>query len=141
MIIQSENFQFCNKLLDNRFLFYLNVIATIFMLLDYGIIVDFIKPFRYERANPGDLAKTSKAGRVTRVIRIIRLIRLIRIVKLYKQSQIARKAVNKKKKFESVQNHDEDSMDIPEESKISKVVSEHSTRAVIIMVLSMLFMV
>jgi hypothetical protein len=76
---------------------------------------------------------------VTRVIRIIRLIRLIRIVKLYKQSQLAQNVVSKKKNnhaaSESKQN------ELPEESKISKVLSDQQTRAVIVLVLTMLLIV
>ena len=129
------------------FFFWLDIIATISMILDCGIIIDSSSSDENATsASPSDLAKTSKAGRVTRIIRIIRLIRLIRIVKLYKQSQLAQQAVKHRKghknKVEVEKKDDDDELaDVPEESKISKVLSDSYIKTIIILVLSMLLMV
>lgn len=66
----------------NSFFFYLDLVATITLLMDIGWISD-----QLFGSNSTSAVAARAGSKATRVIRIIRLIRLIRIVKFYKMAQ------------------------------------------------------
>ena len=110
-----------------KFYFWLDILATVSLIPDIGWIWDslvesitFLSGSATETILDG--AKASRNGaKVGRVVRIVRLVRLVRIVKLFKQVQ-----------------NDEDTNVKDEPSNVGKVLSELTTRRVILMVLTML---
>lgn len=123
-----------------KFFFWLDFISIFSMLLDihwvYEAILDAISSENSARAkSAANIAKAGRGARIgsraIRVLRIMRLIRLVRISKLYKASQ----QLHIKDK-ESTNGTD---LEMPEESKVGKKLSDLTTKRVIILVLSMIF--
>lgn len=88
------------------FFFWLDLIATVSLILDIDYIMDPIMGYGPTRATASKstvqaakaISKVSSAVRATRVLRVIRIVRLIRMVKLYKSVYLAREKAEKKKK-------------------------------------------
>lgn len=117
----------------NSFFFWLDIISTISLIFDIGLITS---QMGLGGGNPaGNTAALARAGRASRVGtkagRVVRLVRLIRIVKLYKTAQVTQKK----------KNQEVDEYDTLEESKVSKRLSDLTTKRVIIIVLSLLLFI
>lgn len=87
----------------------------------------------------GKAGRASRAAaRATKVIRIIKMIRLLRFIKLYKQAELFRMKMNKSKKNKKKQGEN-DELEIPEETNISRVLSASNNKKIISLVLFMVF--
>eukprot|EP01022_Parablepharisma_sp_SALTPOND_P023258 TRINITY_DN4865_c0_g1_i1.p1 TRINITY_DN4865_c0_g1~~TRINITY_DN4865_c0_g1_i1.p1 ORF type:complete len:1061 (-),score=72.97 TRINITY_DN4865_c0_g1_i1:835-4017(-) len=143
----------CNPDYLYSFYFWLDLVSTLTMIMDVGWIWEsFDSGATVQAQKISQMARASKGARLgskaSRLIRVIRLIRMLRIVKLYKHSNtvLAKKA--------KVDNNEEDEFIeemmqqraaeieiegtnevLPEESKIGKMLSDVTTKRVIIMVL------
>eukprot|EP00753_Platysulcus_tardus_P010626 PLAT2913.1.p2 GENE.PLAT2913.1~~PLAT2913.1.p2 ORF type:complete len:895 (+),score=492.34 PLAT2913.1:104-2788(+) len=112
------------------FFFWLDLLATVSLVADIGWIINLEE--ESSEAQDGSAAlrtgKATRAGsRAGRIVRIVRLVRLVRLVKLYKH----------------VKGEDDDEEEeveaAHEPSKVGKRLSERTTRGLIILVLTMLF--
>lgn len=147
----------------NSFFFWLDALSTLSLITDVEPFMLAVTgggdEGQAEAAEAAAIARASRGARIGtragRMARIIRLIRLIRIVKLYKQANQAfklEKRVNMDQKLGQHGSELEGYEDIPDkidfkqlltrdykESKVGKMLSEYTTRKVIILVLAMLF--
>jgi hypothetical protein len=136
------------------FYFWLDLISVLSMVLDihwfYEFLINTVSGGSTSSAK--SLAAIAKAGRgakigsrAVRILRILRIIRLVRITKLYKASEklIERKVLKDelKNRANSANNdgtEEGNRVDVPEESKVGKKLSDLTTKRVIILVLSMM---
>jgi len=148
------------------FYFYLDFVSTITMVMDVGWIWDPVmggggSSGASQAKKVAQLARASRSARLgskaSKLVRVVRLIRMMRIVKLYKASNaVAAKKAGEDEEdeyFEQIRIKREEEerrkaelegkeeMEIPEETKIGKVLSEVTTQKVIIMVLVMMLSV
>lgn len=115
-----------------RFYFWLDLMAVLSLVPDIGWIWDPIQGDSDDSASTSAIraGRASRAGtKAGRVVRIVRLVRLVRIVKLYKHL--------KRQKGEDV---DEDPINADQPSQVGKRLSDLTTRRLIILVLSLLFL-
>ena len=153
----------------NSFHFWLDVISSLSMVTDIGWIWESITETNdFSASNAQQATSLARAGRgarigtkAGRIIRVIRLVRLIRIVKLYKSTikphlkiqpddeftaldikyQQKREAQSREKTDQPAEeNKEEDKIqEVPEESRVGKVLNDRTQRSVIILCLTMLF--
>jgi class 3 adenylate cyclase len=125
----------------NSFYFWLDLVACISLIPDIGFIWNpMLGTDDGSSGGSGakqiqSAGKVSRAGtRTSRVLRIIRLIRLIRLVKLYKNAQ---KAIEAREKDAS-KVADENTAQLPLESRVGKRLSDLTIKRVILLVLCLL---
>lgn len=131
------------------FFFTLDVISTASLVLDISHVNEYLfgSGSGSDDAEASQSSEVARAGRASRagtkagrIVRLVRLIRLIRIVKLYKRAI----EVQEDKKYDihpgqDWGHDDEDDIGSGKESAVSKKLSEMTTRRVILLVLTMLF--
>jgi hypothetical protein len=128
------------------FYFWLDLISILSMVLDiHWFYVFLINVVSDGSGNAKTIASIAKAGRgakigsrAVRILRILRIIRLVRITKLYKASEkiLDKGGFAKRKGTAAVE--DKKNVEIPEESKVGKKLSDLTIKRVIILVLSMM---
>ena len=79
------------------------------------------------------------AAGAAKMVRIIRLVRLLRFVKLYKQAQAVSLKFEKQRAKKMKKSNPDEGAEIPEESKVSKRLSDRTKQNVIMLVLSLVF--
>eukprot|EP00397_Hematodinium_sp_SG-2012_P009746 GEMP01009838.1.p1 GENE.GEMP01009838.1~~GEMP01009838.1.p1 ORF type:complete len:486 (+),score=80.16 GEMP01009838.1:128-1585(+) len=125
------------------FFFYLDIIATVSLVFDYTPVAYAIAGQGNEGGSaPGEL-RAGRAGRVGsragRIVRVIRVVRLVRVVKLYKAwLDVQRRNQQADDAPRPVEEEDDDSEVLHQESRVGKRLSELTTQRVIILVISML---
>ncbi|OMJ76643.1 hypothetical protein SteCoe_23946 [Stentor coeruleus] len=124
------------------FYFWLDLIATLSIIPDIDWAWNPIVGIGSSSSSSSNVnqiqnaGKSSRAGaRAARVIRIVRLVRLMRIAKLYKH---AKRAV-KTDSVEQVAN--DDTVNIPKESRVGRKLSDIITKRVIILVMVVLILI
>lgn len=135
------------------FYFWLDIISTITMIMDVGWVWNLVMPTESaagtQAKKVAQLARASRSARLgskaSKLVRIVRLVRMLRIVKLYKHSNAAMANEEKDEDDEMLEQIIEQEMnqkadsevevDVPEESKLGKTVSEVTTKKVIVIVL------
>jgi hypothetical protein len=156
MILFFIEFLISSIVVENYFLgfyFWLDLVSILSMVLDvHWFYLTLVNAISGGSSNAKSIAAIAKAGRgakigsrAVRILRILRIIRLVRITKLYKASEkILEKNLlkdgNDKKKIAMVDeaNKGENKIEMPEESKVGRKLSDLTTRRVIILVLSMM---
>ncbi|CAK87607.1 unnamed protein product (macronuclear) [Paramecium tetraurelia] len=144
------------------FFFWLDSISTISLLLDINLFNQAVglSGAGGQAKNTAGLARAGRASRVgTKAGRVVRLVRLIRLVKIYKsankedddkvQKLIAQR--RQKRKANTIEPQIQDRAEQPnpgqgeeaetKESKVSKMLSDSTTKKVIIVVLALLFLI
>lgn len=114
--------------------FWLDLMATISLIPDINTIWDpILDGNSSDIKNLGSAGKASRAGaRTSRFLRIIRQIRVLRLVRLYKNAQ----AMRKENDAEILP--EEEAVHIPVESKVGKMLTDLTTKRVILIVLVLL---
>jgi len=79
------------------------------------------------------------AAGAAKMVRIIRLVRLLRFVKLYKQAQAVSLKFEKQRAKKKKKTNPDEGAEIPEESKVSKRLSDRTNQNVIMLVLTLVF--
>ncbi|CAD8081120.1 unnamed protein product [Paramecium primaurelia] len=144
------------------FFFWLDTISTISLLLDISLFNQAVglSGAGGQAKNTAGLARAGRASRVgTKAGRVVRLVRLIRLVKVYKSANkddedkvsklIAQRRQKRKVTAVEPQLQDRVEQNIPaqseegetKESKVSKMLSDSTTKKVIIVVLALLFLI
>ncbi|CAD8192164.1 unnamed protein product [Paramecium octaurelia] len=144
------------------FFFWLDSISTISLLLDINLFNQAVglSGAGGQAKNTAGLARAGRASRVgTKAGRVVRLVRLIRLVKIYKsankedddkvQKLIAQRRQKRKANTIEPQIQDRADQGNPvqgeevetKESKVSKMLSDSTTKKVIIVVLALLFLI
>lgn len=126
------------------FFFWLDFIAGASIAPDIPWIVDFFGDITSSESSTegSSVASSVESARTARIVRLVRLLRLIRIVKLYSMMRKASQAESEEKlraQALAAQNAKQAALKRVEASQLGKVLSEMTTRRVVIMVLMMLF--
>jgi hypothetical protein len=79
------------------------------------------------------------AAGAAKMVRIVRLVRLLRFVKLYKQAQAVSLKFEKQRAKKMKKSNPDEGAEIPEESKVSKRLSDRTKQNVIMLVLTLVF--
>ncbi len=139
------------------FYFWMDLVSTLTMLLDIGWFYELlVGGTNYTSAGTqakkvAQMARASRGARLgskaSKLVRVVRLIRMLRIVKLYKHTNtVLGKRTDSEGNEEDVfiqqmlderaiENGSNEDVTMPEESKIGKVLSDVTTKKVIIIVL------
>merc|ERR1719498_1010230 len=127
------------------FFFWLDLVATISIAPDIEWFTTWfssvITSQDSSRAGIGGASELGSA-RTARIVRLVRLIRLIRIVKLYSMVRKAKDADSEEKfkaQARAAANAKQAALKRVEASRLGKVLSERTTRKVIVGILLMLF--
>ncbi|CAK69742.1 unnamed protein product (macronuclear) [Paramecium tetraurelia] len=144
------------------FFFWLDTISTISLLLDISLFNQAVglSGAGGQAKNTAGLARAGRASRVgTKAGRVVRLVRLIRLVKVYKsankddedkvQKLLSQRRQKRKTNAVEPQLQDRVEQQNPgqgeeletKESKVSKMLSDSTTKKVIIVVLALLFLI
>eukprot|EP00397_Hematodinium_sp_SG-2012_P010282 GEMP01010391.1.p1 GENE.GEMP01010391.1~~GEMP01010391.1.p1 ORF type:complete len:838 (-),score=180.00 GEMP01010391.1:687-3200(-) len=131
--IAKENYKW-------SFFFWLDLIAAVSIMPDIAWILVFIDQIA-STSDSASMASGVQSARTARIVRLVRLIRLIRIVKLYSVYTKTANADGEEKlraQALAAQNAKQAALKRVEASRLGKVLSEMTTRRVVIMVLLML---
>eukprot|EP00397_Hematodinium_sp_SG-2012_P011350 GEMP01011487.1.p1 GENE.GEMP01011487.1~~GEMP01011487.1.p1 ORF type:complete len:998 (+),score=166.87 GEMP01011487.1:91-3084(+) len=122
------------------FFFWLDLVATVSLVTDITTVNESL--FEQDHDDGSAMTRAGRAGRVgtkaARIVRIIRLVRLVRIVKLYK-SVVFRFSKKKDQEQEDLLWDDYPDEAMMNQSRVSKKLSELTSKRVIMIVLGMLF--
>lgn len=125
------------------FFFYLDLVAALSVITDLTWMMDLLSDAVTRQANEEDETLASQGlseARTARVVRLVRLIRLIRIVKLYstlrKGEQRAQEAQLQAAARQAT-NQKQAALKRVEASRLGNVLSQKTTRRVVLMVLAM----
>jgi len=129
------------------FFFQLDFVAAISIIPDIKWIYDFMDKIlsgtEDNSTGGASVATTVESARTARIVRLVRLIRLIRIVKLWTMLRKV-KDVDSEEKFRqqslAAQNAKQAALKRVEASRLGKILSEMTTRRVVVMVLVMLLL-
>jgi class 3 adenylate cyclase len=127
------------------FFFWLDLVAAISIAPDIKWVTDLlalVTSAGEQDASGGDAMNAMSGGKTARIVRLVRLIRLIRIVKLYSMVRKAKDADGEEKlkaQARAAANAKQAALKRVEASRLGKVLSEMTTRRVVIGVLLMLF--
>jgi len=129
------------------FFFWLDILSTATLVLDLTWVAE---SYQSNEEGSGGFQDSSSLVLGARVGRVVRILRLVRIFKLYKAIYEARQAKKRRKRQKERANRlgeaeddlDWDDVDIPDaslnQSRVSKKLSELTTRRVILLVLAMM---
>ncbi|CAK4615767.1 hypothetical protein LEN26_002915 [Aphanomyces euteiches] len=107
-----------------NFNFWMDIISTLSILSDVGWVVDWISP---EDSTKGTASSTLQAGKATRTsTKASRMVKLIRLIRLIRVARIFRTKINGK------------DVKITEPSKVGRILTELTTRRLIVLVLIMI---
>jgi len=126
------------------FFFWLDLVAAASIAPDIQWIADLLRMVTSagEQDASGGGVNALSGGKTARIVRLVRLIRLIRIVKLYSMVRKAKDADGEEKlkaQARAAANAKQAALKRVEASRLGKVLSEMTTRRVVIGVLMMLF--
>ncbi len=125
------------------FFFFLDLIAVLSLVPDIPWFMNVISLITTGSGNNIKVGRGLASARTARVVRLVRLIRLIRIVKLYSmvnRAQETEQEEKQKAQARAAQNAKQAALKNVEASRLGNVLSEYTTRRVIVGVLLILFL-
>lgn len=149
---------FCCEFLANNvakenykggFFFWLDMVATASLMFDIKWVFEFVENYilnssEEDEDSTSSLTSSVGAVRTARAVRLVRLIRLVRVVKLWSMVKRAKQAENEERlnaQARTAANAKQAALKRVEASRLGKLLSESTTRKVVLMMLAMLFVI
>ncbi|CAD7955057.1 unnamed protein product [Amoebophrya sp. A120] len=140
----------CKPGYKGGFFFWLDLIATFSLLIDIPWVLALIEKLIASSSGQSDDEESGAASinstvatvRTARAVRLVRLIRLVRVVKLWSMVRKANESQTDEmlqQQQRNAQNAKQAALKRVEASRLGKLLSEMTTRRVVVMVLMMLF--